>query len=148
MLRRIARACSFAILLCAATAAGQDAPPKRLLLLTQGPDGHPPQTHEYLQGQELLARLLSETPGLEVKVVHADEPWAEGPELLAKADGVVMYLSEGAKWTQADPRRFDALLQLAQRGGGIVGLHWGTGTKDAANIAGYLRLVGGCHGGP
>src|SRR5688500_6599824 len=95
------------------------AAPKRRLLLGQKPDGHPPATHEYLPGLELLAKLLAKTPGLQTTLVHADEPWAEGPELLKGADGVVIFLAEGGKWTQADPRRADALAALARRGGGI-----------------------------
>ncbi|MGH7134167.1 MAG: ThuA domain-containing protein, partial [Pirellulales bacterium] len=78
----------------------------------------------------------------------ADEPWPDGPQKLAEADGCVLFLSEGAKWASADPRRYDALTRLAARGGGLVVLHWGMGTKDAEHIAPFLLLLGGCHGGP
>jgi hypothetical protein len=122
-------------------------PPKRLLLLGQGPDGHPGATHEYLAGQKILAQCLEQSPGLTVEVVRADEPWTEGPELLAKADGAVLFLTEGAKWVQNDPRRLDAFARLAARGGALAGLHWGIGTKDEAPIENYLKLLGGCHGG-
>jgi hypothetical protein len=122
--------------------------PKKLLLLAQGPDGHPPATHEYLAGLKVLQACLKRTPGLEVSLERADEPWEAGPAKLAEADGVVIFLSEGAKWAQADPRRLDALARLAARGGGFVALHWGMGTKDAAPIDAYLKLLGGCHGGP
>jgi hypothetical protein len=122
--------------------------PKKLLLLGQKPDGHPPATHEYLPGQQLLAGMLKNMSGLETVLISADEPWTEGPELINGADGVVIFLSEGAKWTQADPRRAGALAALAQRGGAITALHWGTGTKDAANIEPFLKLLGACHGGP
>src|SRR4051794_39263593 len=81
--------------------------PRKLLLLAQGPDGHPPQTHEYEQGLKLLQRLLKAVPELDVTLVRADEPWAEGPELLAKADGAVLFLSEGAKWLRRDPKRLE-----------------------------------------
>jgi type 1 glutamine amidotransferase len=60
----------------------------------------------------------------------------------------VLFLSEGAKWADADPRRYEALTRLAARGGGLVGLHWAIGAKDAEHIEPYLRLLGGCHGGP
>jgi type 1 glutamine amidotransferase len=30
----------------------------------------------------------------------------------------------------------------------LVTLHWGMGTKDAKPIDAYLKLLGGCHGGP
>ncbi len=124
------------------------APPKTLLLLAQGPDNHPAGTHEYLAGLEQLAKLLEPTAGLKVRVVTADEPWTEGPALLSETDGVVMFLSEGARWTQADPRRQEALARLAARGGGLVALHWALGTKSAEPIEPFLKLLGGCHGGP
>lgn len=122
--------------------------PRRLLLLSQGPDGHPPGTHEYLAGQRILKAALDKVPNLEVEIVTADEPWKEGPELLDKADGVVLFLSEGAKWLNQNPRRLEAFNKLAERRGGFVGLHWAIGTKDADNIAPFVKLVGGCHGGP
>src|SRR5262249_20234244 len=99
-------------------------------------------------GVKLLEKCLKRVPGLEVTVVRGDEPWREGPELIGKADGVVLYLSEGGKWMQQDPKRYKALEKLAARGGGIVALHWAMGTKDARNIDGCLKLLGGCHGGP
>jgi type 1 glutamine amidotransferase len=122
--------------------------PRKLLLVGQGPDGHPPQTHEYVAGLRILKKCLDPIAGLEIVNVRADEPWKEGPELIERADGVVLFLCEGAKWAQADPKRSEALNRLAKRGGGVVGLHWGIGAKDAANIDGFLKLVGGCHGGP
>jgi hypothetical protein len=123
------------------------AEPKRLLLAGQSPDNHPPGTHEYMPGVERLAGLLESTAGLKLRVVNADEPWAEGPELIGQADGVVLFLSEGARWTVADPRRHDALAQLAARGGGLVAIHWAMGTKAAEPIEPFLKLFGGCHGG-
>jgi hypothetical protein len=142
-------AAMFATIALAATPVrAAEAAPKRLLLLGQGPDGHPAATHEYLAGQKILARCLEQSPGLAVEIVRADEPWTEGPELLAKVDGAVLFLSEGARWIQNDPRRLDAFSRLAARGGGLAGLHWGIGTKEAPPIDNYLKLLGGCHGGP
>jgi type 1 glutamine amidotransferase len=129
-------------------ARASEPPTKRLLLLGQGPDGHPPATHEYLAGQRILAKCLEQSAGLTVEIVPADEPWTDGPGLLAEAEGAVLFLSEGARWLQNDPRRLDAFSRLAERGGGLAGLHWGIGTKEAAPIDNYLKLLGGCHGGP
>jgi type 1 glutamine amidotransferase len=120
---------------------------KRLLLLGQSPDGHPPTTHEYLPGLRILEACLKRVPGLTVQLENADEPWADGAQKLRDADGCVLFLSEGAKWASADPRRYDALTRLTARGGGLVGLHWAIGTKEAEPIEPYLRLLGGCHGG-
>jgi hypothetical protein len=121
---------------------------KKVLLLYQGPDGHPAKTHEYEAGQKLLGRLLEKAPGLEATLVKADEPWREGPELLAKADGAVLFLSEGAKWLSHDSARLKAFQDLAGRKGGLVALHWAMGTRDAKPIEPFVNLFGACHGGP
>jgi type 1 glutamine amidotransferase len=134
------------ILYCNAVA--DEPKPKRLLLLGQAPDGHPPATHEYLPGLKVLQACLKDVPGLTISIEHADEPWTDGPKKLADADGCVLFLSEGAKWLSAQPRRYEAFTRLAARGGGLVALHWAMGTKDAEPIAPFVRLLGGCHGGP
>jgi arylsulfatase A-like enzyme/type 1 glutamine amidotransferase len=126
---------------------GDSGKAKKLVLLFQKPDGHPPETHEYEAGQRLLAKLLAKSPGLDVSVVRADDPWREGPDVLAKADGVVLFVTEGARWAQANPERWAAFQDLAKRGGGLSVLHWGMGTKDAKNVDGFVDLFGGCHGG-
>lgn len=120
---------------------------KRLLLLGQAPDNHPPSTHEYLPGMRVVAALLADVPGLETTLIQADEPWSEGPALIEKADGVVLFLSQGGRWALADPRRHEALTRLAQRGGAIAGVHWGVGTKADDDVPAFLQLVGACHGG-
>ncbi len=122
--------------------------PKKLLLLFQSPDGHPPQTHEYEAGVTLLAKLLKPTPGLEVTALRADSPWKEGPELLERTDGAVLFLAEGARWIQSDPARFKAFAKLVNRGGALVVLHWAMGAKDAQYVDGAVQLLGWCHGGP
>src|SRR5262249_60335754 len=84
----------------------------------------------------------------EVTAVRAVEPWREGPELMQRADCVVLFVSEGARWLQHDPKRLDALRQVAARKGGLAVLHWGMGTRDAKYIDDFVKLFGGCHGGP
>jgi type 1 glutamine amidotransferase len=68
--------------------------------------------------------------------------------LLEKADGAVLFLSEGAAWLSRDKDRLKAFQDLAKRKGGLVVLHWAMGTKEAANIKPFVDLFGGCHGGP
>lgn len=126
----------------------QDARPKKLLLIGQGPDGHPPTMHEFMAGVRVIAKLLEPVAGIETKIVKADEPWTEGPELLADADGIVLMVTQGARWMQTDPKRFEALEKLAARGGAIVALHWSIGARDGKFIPGQLKLLGGTRGGP
>lgn len=123
-------------------------PSRRLLLVGQGPDGHPAETHEYVAGLRVLARCLEPVAGLEMTTARADGAWKEGPELIGRADGVVLYLAEGAKWATADPARLRALQALLKRGGGLVVLHWAMGTREAGPVADFVKLAGGCHGGP
>ncbi len=139
-----------ALVLCLVVQAAMAVEPatKRLLLLGQGPDGHPPATHEYFAGHKILAHCLTRVPGIEVQTIDAAEPWTAGPELLTKADGVVIFLAEGAAWVARDPRRYEALTALATRGGAFSALHWGIGTKKAENIEPFQQLLGACHGGP
>lgn len=143
-----ARRWALAIVAVLAMVAPCAADERRVLLLHQGPDGHPPQTHEYRVGARVLAECLERIQSVEVEQVNADEPWDDGPELLKSADCAVLYLAEGAKWASADPRRRDAFARLASRGGGLVCLHWGMGTRTAEPIEPFVALFGGCHGGP
>jgi type 1 glutamine amidotransferase len=121
---------------------------KQVLLLWHSPDGHPKDTHEYELGQKILKATLEKHAAVDAILVHADDPWKDGPELLAKADGVVLFISEGAKWLSADEKRLAAFRAAAKRGTGLAVLHWGMGTKDAKNIDAFVELFGGCHGGP
>jgi len=122
--------------------------PQRVLLLAQGPDGHPAGTHEFVAGQTLLAEWLKPIVDLETQLVRVDEPWPDGPELIEKADCVVLYVCEGARFMQADPRRWQAFQRCATRGAGLVTLHWACGCKAPEPIPGFLVLMGACHGGP
>jgi hypothetical protein len=121
--------------------------PKKVLLLGQKRD-HPPESHEYVPGLNVLAKCLETSPGLDLIVIGADEPWPEGPELLGQADAVVLYLGQGGRWIQNDPRRLEAIKELAARGGAIVALHWAIGAVDAKYIEPHRSLIGGVHGGP
>lgn len=122
--------------------------PKKLLIVGQGPDGHPPMTHEYMAGAHILETLLKQYPQIQITVTKADEPWPEGPKLLDEADGLVMLVTQGARWMQNDSNRFAAIKRLAARGGAIVALHWSVGAIDAKYIDGQLNLLGATRGGP
>ena len=125
-----------------------DAAPKRLLILGQKPDGHPPGTHEYMPGAGVVAALMNDRKGVKVTIAQADNPWPEGPALIAKADGIVMFLNEGGRFIQDDLKRSKAFADFAKRGGGLVVYHWGMGAKKEEHVGSFLKLFGGCHGGP
>ncbi len=138
----------FLLVLMSSVAAAGAAEKKQLLLLGQRRDNHPATTHEFMPGLKVLAACLESNSNLDVRVIEVAEPWPEGPETIRRADGVVLYLSEGARWIAADPRRQDALAQLAARRGGLSALHWGIGARDPQYVDAFVKLFGGCHGGP
>jgi type 1 glutamine amidotransferase len=142
------RVVALVIALAAGPVAVAADPPKKILLVGSPADEHPPRTHEYMAGVDLLAKCLKPVPGAEVTVVKADGPWRDGPELVGRSDCVVIFLTEGAKWLSADEARLAAFRRLAERGGGLVCLHWGMGTREAGPVEAFVRLFGGCHGGP
>ena len=139
------RALCTILLLAAATLF---AAPKQLLVLGQKPDGHPPGTHEYMPGARVVAALMKDRKDVKVTIAQADNPWPEGPALIAKADGIVMFLNEGGRFIQDDPKRAKAFAAFAKRGGGLVVYHWGMGAKQVEHVGPFLKLFGGCHGGP
>jgi hypothetical protein len=129
-------------------AASLSAAQKQLLVLGQKPDGHPPGTHEYMAGARVVAALMKDRKDVKVTIAQADNPWPEGPALIAKADGIVMFLNEGGRFIQDDPKRAKAFTAFAKRGAGLVVYHWGMGAKNVEHVAPFLKLFGGCHGGP
>jgi len=122
--------------------------PRRLLIVDQKSDGHPPLTHEFVPGAKVLAELLKAYPDVSVTISHADDPWTEGPKLLDQSDGLVMFLSEGSRWMQTNETRWNAIKRLAARGGGFTALHWSVGAKDEKFIDGQLAVMGATRGGP
>jgi type 1 glutamine amidotransferase len=149
-IRRFVLALSLAFVVCG-TAHGTESEarrPARILLIGQGPDSHARGTHEYMAGVRIMQHILNRLPDVQVIVTKADGPWADGPEMLQSADGVFLFVSEGAKWLSADASRLEAFQELAKRGGGLCCWHWGMGCRDAEPIADYVALFGACHGGP
>lgn len=139
---------SLLILVLAAKVSAAGSGPRRLLIVGQGPDGHPPTTHEFMAGARVLAELLKPAKDLQATVVDAVEPWPDGPKLIDQADGIVLLVTQGAQWMQIEPQRQAALKRLAARGGAITALHWSVGAKDAQYIQGQLDLLGATRGGP
>jgi hypothetical protein len=144
MVHRLILACCVLLGLAAAAVAERS---KTVLLLGQTRD-HPPGTHEYFSGLHVLAKCLERVPGLDVLLVNVDGAWPQGPAMIGRADAVVLFLGEGAKWQQSDPQRKQALDAFLARGGGFTALHWAVGAKEAQHIPEFLKALGGMHGGP
>jgi len=120
--------------------------PKKVLLLA-GKGSHEYGAHEHEAGMRVLGKCLHGIAGLKTSYHYVGDGWAEGPELIKHADGIVMFLDCGMRWEQADRKRQAALENLMARGGGVLALHWAVGGRDEKDIPFHLRLVGGCHGG-
>lgn len=124
-------------------------PPRRLLLIGQGPDGqHAAGTHEYLAGLETLRQSLSPEKSIACRLVNIDQAAGDVPGLLDGCDGAVLFVAEGFRWLAEDGARRAAFERLAARGGGLVGLHWALGCREARFIEPGRSLFGACHGGP
>jgi hypothetical protein len=136
------------LLVLATTLSAAESKPRRLLIVGQGPDGHPPTTHEFMAGAQLLAELLKAQKEISTTVVNADEPWPDGPRLIDQSDGIAMFVTQGAQWMQTNSARHAALKRLAARSGAIVALHWSVGAKESQYIQGQLDLLGATRGGP
>jgi type 1 glutamine amidotransferase len=136
------------VLMVVLPAAGEAASPRRILLIGAPNDTHPRATHEYMAAMRLLDQELRSGQDIEPVITQADSAWPDGPVLLDRADVAVIFLTEGARWLVADPARRAAFERLAERGGGLVCLHWGMGTKPVEPIEPFVNLFGACHGSP
>jgi type 1 glutamine amidotransferase len=121
---------------------------KKVLLIGQGPDGlHAAGTHEYDPGIRLFAQVLRDLPDFDLTIVKADGAWKEGPELIERADAVVLFVAEGGVWLKADPKRYEAVSKLLKRGGGVVAIHWSCGARPNQMVPDTVKIFGACHGG-
>jgi type 1 glutamine amidotransferase len=93
------------------------------IVLIAGSPSHPPGAHEYLASQAILAGLLEQNKGVHVTIVR--DNWPKNPKILEGARTIVWY-TDGAKnhpLLQAD--RAEAIQKHIDKGGGLVGLHYG-----------------------
>jgi type 1 glutamine amidotransferase len=97
---------------------------------------------------KVMEKLLAPYASIDATLSRADEPWPDGPAQIDQADGVVMFVTEGARWLQNDPRRYAAISQMLKRGGGLVAIHWSVGAKEGQYMEQQLQILGGSRGGP
>ena len=147
-MRRVLLAATVLLATTVAGRAEESVEPRSVVIISQGSDGHPAGTHEFRAGSEILKRILNGYEGVSATVVDAEKSPGKVVEAIDGADGVVLFVSQGARWVGSDAGRREAMERLAARDGGITALHWAVGAKDARYIEIGKRLWGGVHGGP
>ena len=165
MTKQLSIVLAIAVLLSLDRVHAEETKVKRLLLIGGPYDYHPKGSHEYMAGLRIIAKLLENVDGLDIRITNsgkafrrresdhkvlgrsADDAWPEGPNMISSADGIVLFRSMGARWIQDYPIRAEALENLGRRGGGFVALHYGMGTTDGEYVDRFRALFGGCFGG-
>jgi len=124
--------------LLAAAAAGAE-PPRKIVLLAGNPS-HGFGAHDHQAGCMLLARLLKES-GLPVDPVVRLRGWPQDEEVLDDAASIVIYADGG----NGHPfnTRLEKLTMLAQKGTGIVCIHYGVEVPKGKSGDAFLEWTGG-----
>jgi len=143
MNRAILPATLVLLLLSAPRAGADDAPaqstrPVKIVLIGHDLD-HPFGSHMYLHECGLLARCLSQTPGV---VTEVSNRWPKDPKVLEGVRGIVFYSSPAANLMLQGPHSAQAERLLAD-GVGYTAIHWGTGAEGRELGERYLRVLGG-----
>lgn len=136
MFRR--KALSIVAVLCYASAGASGSEPTRILLIGHLRD-HPYESHEYLVDEEILAKCLRQTPGVEAEVSNG---WPNDPARLVGLDAVVLHVASGGNFLLGGPHRESAEKLLAGRVG-FTAIHWSTGAEGPEIGRQYQRLLGG-----
>ncbi len=110
------------------------------IALIPTPLDHPPGSHLYRPGCELLASCLNQTPGVRA-VVSAQDLWPEDSTLLEQADALVFYSRPAGDIVLGDEHR-DQFKALLDRGVGYVAIHWATQARESLGQD-YLKVLGG-----
>jgi type 1 glutamine amidotransferase len=122
--------------------AGQDAAPKKLVIVA-GKPSHPPRMHEFNAGVQLLEKCLRDVPELKTEIVL--NGWPHDEKAFEGASAVVFYMDGGAKHeaVQEGERRLKMIDGWTKRGVGIGCMHYGV--EVLADQAGdeFKRWIGG-----
>ncbi len=116
--------------------------PKKKALLLAGNPSHGFGAHDHLSGCTLLAKLLNQS-GLPIEAeVHSlkTDGWPS-PEKLASANTIVIY-SDGGTGHPFNAH-LDELASLADKGVGIVCIHYGVETTAGKSGDSFLNWIGG-----
>src|SRR5437870_138993 len=94
----------------------------RIVLIGKDRD-HALSSHEYMADNEILAKCLRQTPGVEAIVANG---WPKDPAVLKGVKAVVLNTRMGGD-VLFNPLVSDQAEKLLQNGVGLTAIHWGTG---------------------
>lgn len=119
---------------------GQSQPlPKRLVVIA-GTPSHKAGEHEYNAGALLIKKCLADGPDLTVTVCL--NGWPTDTTLLARADGIVLFMDGKQGHLVLKPENKRQLLNAVSRGVGVAALHYAV-TLPAGNGEPLLAVLGG-----
>lgn len=113
---------------------------KKIVLIWTPPD-HPFASHMYESECRLLAKCLSQSPGIEA-IVSPDPQWPKDPALLDNAAAIVFYSRYAGDIVLSDAHR-SQFLKLMNSGAGYCAIHWSTKANDPALLPQYIDILGG-----
>ena len=113
--------------------------PKRLVVIA-GTPSHKAGEHEYNAGALLIKKFLTSQPDMTVTVCL--NGWPTDTTLLARADGIVLFMDGKQGHLVLKPDNKRQLLNAAKRGVGLIALHYAV-TLPAGNGEPLLDLLGG-----
>jgi type 1 glutamine amidotransferase len=115
---------------------------KKKALLIAGNPSHGFGAHDHLSGCSLLAKLINESGlPIEAEVFSIQKQGWPSPEKLAAADTILIYSDGGAG--HPFNAHLDELSALADKGKGIVCIHYGVETTAGKNGDAFLKWIGG-----
>lgn len=131
---------AFGIMLAACEIAPADET-SRVLLIGHQPD-HPWGSHMYLHTAGMLAKCLELNGDIQTTI---SDGWPKDESQLADVDTIVIYTSPAAELLLDGPHR-QQVLDMMQRGCGLVTIHWASTVKqenlDRLGPA-WMQLLGG-----
>lgn len=101
------------------SADADESSPAKILLIGKQPD-HPFGTHMYMHTQQMLAKCLQKTDGVQTVV---SQGWPDDPDTLKDVRAIVVYSSPAAEFLLDGPGA-DRLHTMMQNGVGLVTIHW------------------------
>ncbi len=133
------------LLLLLASVAALAAAPARVVLVAGRPS-HGPGAHEHNAGVTLLANFLNQNQG--VKAVAVRNGWPEDASVFDGAKSIVLYMDGGARHSLLEDDRMAFIGKLADKGVGLVFLHYTVEVPKEYSGPLFLKWIGGYYERP